>query len=433
MDHLPEKVTTTLAPVPVDPKTGKPMREKFLRAETFTLRPVLADDTIIDDALPKYAEYESSLYVFADVEYLTETQNIIYDEPIDLSDLVPYPPELSEEPEAFITDAIVQPYDRKGQLIITWITNFADACTLTFDGSSQTVRGTGVAEGYYTFHGVVNASLDATHEYTISGKGISLWKSFSYVDNDRYLLAGDPQIIGEDSADTWYRIQNKLSPLPTLIIGMGDQVDAITDGITRAEQYHMFTQQQTVPIATVRGNHDRNIHFMGHYGFPSNSREADFYFVHNRVLFIAIDSNNSDCEAHISFIRNALNSASYRWAVLLMHHSLYSTSQLTMTDHVRALRDGLTDFIVNQTDICMVIAGHEHFLCRTRYPGKLFFTVPTCTGSKYQPADYQDAEWNEFTDASMIPMYTVMDVTNSSITLTTYDIDGSIRDICSVT
>lgn len=432
VDNLPESVTEQLAPVPIDPITGEPQRESFLYAKTYTLRPFLLDDTIIDDALPRYADYDTSLYVFADVEYLTETQSIIFDGAVGSSDLPSNPPILAVEPEPFIRDAIVQPYDTKGKLIITWITNFTDACVLHCDGTSQTVRGTKVAKGYYTYHSVIDASLNTSHTYTIEGKGKSITKSFDYVDNNRYLLAGDPQIIAEDSAEKWYKTQNILSPLPTLIIGMGDQVDAITDSIMRTEQYHMFTEKHSVPIATVRGNHDRNEHFLGHYGFPSNAEGASFYFKHNNVLFIAIDTNIIDCEAHRSFIQKALNSNSYRWAILLTHHSLYSTSQAAKTTHVKALREGLTDFIVNQTDICMVIAGHEHFLCRTNYPGKLFFTVPTCTGSKFQAADYPEAPWNEVTDDSKVPMYTVMDVSNDSIRLTTYDIDGNLKDSCVV-
>lgn len=432
VDNLPGSVTKRLAPVPIDPDTGKPMTEHFMYAKTYTLSPVLLDDTIIDDALPRYADYDTSLYVFADVEYLTETQSIIYDGKVSASDLPSNPPKLTAEPEPFIRDAIVQPYDTKGKLIITWITNFTDNCTLTFGGKSQSIRGSKVADGYYTYHGVIDASLNASHSYTISGKGVSVTKLFSYIDSNRYLLAGDPQLIAEDSSETWYKIQNILSPLPTLIIGMGDQVDAITDAILRTEQYHMFTEKHSVPIATVRGNHDRNVHFLGHYGFPSNANGANFYFKHNGVLFIAIDTNETDCDAHIQFIQNALNKNTYKWAILLTHHSLYSTSQAANTAHVKALREGLTDFIVNQTDICMVIAGHEHFLCRTRYPGKMFFTVPTCTGSKYQAADYPEAPWNQVTDDSKVPMYTIMDVSDDEIVLTTYDIDGNLKDTCKV-
>lgn len=405
---------------------------KFMYAKTYTLKPKLLDDTIIDDALPRYADYDVTLYIYADVEYLTLSQNIVYDGDIQLNNLPSNPPELSAEPTPFIKDAFVQPYVTNDELIISWITNFTDSCELTFNGQTQTVTARSVVPGYQTYNAVVNAPIDSSYSYTISGKGINVTKEFQYHNNNRYLLAGDPQIIASDSAEMWYRVQNILNPLPTLIISMGDQVDAITDSLLRTEQYTMFTAQHSVPVATVRGNHDKTVDYLGHYGIP-NADGANHYFVHNNVLFIAIDTNSRDCEAHKTFIKKALDSSSYKWAVLLMHHSLYSTSQAAKTEHVTALRDGLTDFIVNQTDISLVLAGHEHFLARTTYPGKLFYTVPTCTGSKYNPADYLEAEWNELTNDEKIQMYTVMDVSDDEIILSTYDINNNLIDTCSVT
>ena len=431
VDNLPDTVVWESEELPILDEQGHEIPLHFIKAETYSLRPELSDDDIIDDALPKYADYDTVLYVYADVEYKTEAESIIYDGNVKSSDLPSAPPVIPPEPEPYIRDSIVQPGTRKGRLIITWISNFADDCRLSFNGSTQRVSGEMIADGYYTYHASVNAPIDHDYTYTITGRDVSLTKSFTYDDNDRYLLAGDPQIIDEDSAEVWYQVMNILNPLPTLIIGMGDQVDAITDGVLRKEQYRLFTDHQSVPIATVRGNHDRNIHFLGHYGLP-NAEEANFYFLHNGVLFIAIDSNSKDMEGLKSFIRSALRSSSYTWAVLLMHHSLFSSSEMCQTAHVKTLRNSLTDFIVNDTNIDFVLAGHEHFMCRTTYPGKLFFTVPTCTGSKYQPADNQEVEWNEVTIYQKKPMYTIMDVTSSLVTLTTKDLNGNVLDICEV-
>ena len=87
---------------------------------------------------------------------------------------------------------------------------------------------------------------------------------------------------------------------------------------------------------------------------------------------------------------------------------------------------------MDQTDIDLVLAGHEHFLCRTDYPGKLFFTCPTCTGSKYYSADNTDVEWAQVTIDTKVPKYTVMDVTGTALTLSTYDLEGNLIDICTV-
>lgn len=412
---------------PMDP----PERAHFVRAKAYTLRPELMDDTVIDDAIPKYADYDTIQYVYADVEYKTEAQSIIYDGEVSASDLPDTAPELPDLPEPFIRDAIVQPGAVKGQLIITWITNFTDDCTLDFGGNTYTVSGDSAAAGYYTYHATVSAALDQTHQYTISANGVSLTKSFSYPDSSRFLVVGDPQITIPQTADTWYQIQNILDPLPTMIVSMGDQVDAITDAILRTEQYHEFTAQQTVPIATVRGNHDRDVNFLGHYGLP-NASAGNWHFVHNGVLFIEIDSNVSDVVFHRQFITQALQTE-HTWAILLMHHSMYSTSSRALNNSTSALRNSLTGFIVDETDIDLVMAGHEHFLSHTTYPGKLFFTCATCTGSKYYTADNKDVEWSQVTIDTKVPKYTVMDVTDTLLTLRTYDLSGTMLDMCTVT
>ena len=431
-DNLPKKITQVINPVPIDPTTGKPQKESFLYAKTYQLKPFLMDDTIIDDAIPIYADYIAHLNVFSDVEYLTAETPILFDGVVKSSDLPANPPVLPVEPVPFISDSIVQPSAVKGTLIFTWITNFADACTFSLDGVSQSVKGTTIALGYYTYHVTATVSLNADHTYTIRGKGTSLSKSFRYNDSNRYMICGDPQIIKQNSADTWYKVQKILNPLPALIISMGDQVDSITDAIVRKEQYHMFAKEHSVPIATVRGNHDRNEHYFGHFGLPSNAQGADFYFQNGNVLFIAIDTNDKDVIKHKNFIKNALSSSTYRWAVLLMHHSMYSTSKRANSAYIKTLRDGLSNFIINETNICMVIAGHEHFLCRTSKPGKLFFTAATSTGSKFEVDDYLDAPWNEVTINTPVPKYTVMDVTDQEITLNTFDLYGTLVDRCVV-
>jgi hypothetical protein len=97
---------------------------------------------------------------------------------------------LPEEPVPFIRDAIVQPYTSEGKVIITWITNFTDACTITVNGNSQQVSCEDIVDGYYTFHAVVEAPLGGEYFYTIEGKnGVTLTKSFAMPDNMRFLIA----------------------------------------------------------------------------------------------------------------------------------------------------------------------------------------------------------------------------------------------------
>lgn len=432
VDNLPGKLVQTFHQELLTPDSlGNVPKQEFIRAETYTLKPVLVDDTIMDDAVPKYADYSASLFVFADVEYDAYTTDIYYDGVVTADNLPQSPEALPEQPSPFIKDAIVQPY-AEGKVIITWIGNFTDACTITLDGQSRSVSGQAVVEGYYTFRTVMDAPLGGQYTLTITGKnGVSLTKSFATPDNRRFLIVGDPQLIGEDTAQKWYEVQSVLSPLPTLILSLGDQVDAISDSLKRAGQLTMFTAEQSVPIATIRGNHEKNDHYLAHYGFP-HADGANYYFLHKGVLFIALDTENSNAQYHIDFIKKALAAETYDWSILLMHRGLYSLRKSSAGDKIGALRTELSDFIVKETDIALVLNGHEHYYARTQYPGKLFLTATTCTGAKYYVPDYLSAPWKDVVLESPTPLYTVMDVTSNQLVLTTYDFEGNTVDTVSV-
>lgn len=68
------------------------------RTKTYALIPTLLDNNIIDNASPYYADYDISLYIFKDVEYLVATKNIIYDDTVKSTDLPSNPPTLAEKP-----------------------------------------------------------------------------------------------------------------------------------------------------------------------------------------------------------------------------------------------------------------------------------------------------------------------------------------------
>ncbi|MCD7927357.1 MAG: metallophosphoesterase [Oscillospiraceae bacterium] len=428
VDNLPDTVTTGEK---VDGAT-------FQYAKTYTLKPQLRDDTVLDSALPYYADYDAELSILADVEYWIPAEQggqaaIYYDGDITLDDLQADPPELPQEPEAWIENLIAQPGSQEGELLLTWTSNFPEDCTLTFNGEEQTVSPSVLASGYRTYHATVEAPLGSSYDFTVEGNDCTATGAVDCPDSTVFLLAGDPQLIDEDDAENWYTVEALAGTLGAAeIVCLGDMTDAIVDTTLQETQYRLLAANQTVPVAAIRGNHDKDAHFFGHYGLPNadGGSVADFWYTFNGVLFIALDTNSTDCDYHISVMEQALEQE-HDWAVLLTHHSLYSTSQACMTTKVTALREGLTDFILS-SDIDFVIAGHEHFFCRTDYPGKLFLTTGTCTGCKYCSADYTDAAWSQVTVDTHVPMYTVMTVADSEVTLETYNLSGDLLDSCTV-
>lgn len=428
VDNLPGLVTWEADEMPTD-EFGEPLPLYLLKTETYRMTPEPSGDEAIDDAVPKYADYDTVLYVFADVEYNTEAESIIYDGVVQSSDLPSNPPVIPAEPAPYIKDVIVMPGAHKGKLIFSWVTNFPGSCLITVNGTTKRAVGENAAGAYFSYSATFDVPAGSEYTYLITGEDAEKEGEFRYPDNNRYLLISDPHIVDDITEGQLWTVKTAVNP--ALTICLGDAVDASTNAIARSDQYSLFTKRQRSPIAMVRGEHEDNPHFLAHYAFPNGSG-ANYYFSHDGVLFICVDTNDSP-NVIKPFIQRALASQSYTWAILCMHYSFFSTSEASNSAKVKTLRNSLTNFIVNETNIDLVISGHEHFFCRTRYPGKLFFTVPTCTAAKFYRPDNEEAQWGDVTIYREKPMYTVMDVSNTTLTLQTLDITGALIDTCEVT
>ena len=435
VDNLPPTVHEGEDPEPPTdlPEGEEPPRSVLMRTVTYTLRPTLLDDTAIDNAIPIYQDYEANFFVYADVEYLSQTTNILYDEQVLSSDLPSNPPTLPDKPTPWIRDIIFSPASSTDTLSVSWISNFDGPCTISINGSSKTVSPSSITKGYMTYKATVRVERGSRYSYTISGSGVSETGTINYPKTNLYRIMGDPQLIDEASAQNWYAMQNVGSPAgvePTLILSMGDQIDSIGNATLRNAQYTMFTKNQTVPIMVNRGNHDNNDAFLAHFNLP-NAEEADYYFIHNGVLFVLIDTNHKDYDKHKRIIEEGLASGPYDWAVLITHHSLYSSGKRATSDGVLELRKALNDFIVSKP-FDIVLSGHDHIYCRTSKPGKLFVTAPSSTGSKY----YEIVDGLPWTEVSMKltkPACIDMEVTSTSLNFSVINMEGKIIDEFEVT
>ena len=101
VDNLPGLETWEADDMPVD-EYGEPLPLYLLKTETYKLTPEPSGDDAIDDAIPKYADYDTVLFVFADVEYNTEAESIIYDGVVQSTDLPSNPPVIPPEPAPYI-------------------------------------------------------------------------------------------------------------------------------------------------------------------------------------------------------------------------------------------------------------------------------------------------------------------------------------------
>jgi hypothetical protein len=269
----------------------------------------------------------------------------------------------------------------------------AGARTFTATVAANTVSGgynghavlTGLDEKTdYSYRVLAGGEASETHEFS-TGKGKG---------NFDFLFFGDPQIgssgsVAQDSAG-WVDTLNvalAADPNVELLVSGGDQVntannEAEWDGFLAPEQ---LTEVPWVPTI---GNHDvggkayeqhlwtpntdrSDSHFAGN---PATTSGGDYWFTHNGVLFIDLNSNayktsaagvDAD-DAHLAYIKSVLAAQDVepRYTVLVYHHAIYSPADhANDSDNAERRRDFTTAF--SDLGVDLVLQGHDHSYSRS--------------------------------------------------------------------
>lgn len=416
-------------------KEGKSVEgQTLIDAVSYTLRPTLMDAEEIDNALPYYPDYMANFHTLSDVEYLTASSPIIYDSKVIASDLPLNPPTIPLTPTPFIRDIVFSPSRDTGMLEVAWIGNFDESCTIQINNRMYTVRPQRITDGYATFKTSVVATMGKSYSYTINGKGVTINGTIDYPNSKVYRICGDPQIIDEISAQEWYKGQNMASPFgvkPTLLLSMGDQIDAISSPKLKKIQYSMFAKGLVSPVMVTRGNHDKTESFLAQYSMP-NSNGGDYYFIHQDTLFVVIDTTHRDFDKHKATINNGLASGSYSTAILVMHHGMYTVGSNAYADTTIQLRNNLASFIESKP-FNIVMSGHDHIYCRNVKSNITFMVAPSCTGSKYYKVENPNAPWAEFYMELKKPVMMDMKVNATTLEFILFDYEGNTIDQFTIT
>lgn len=403
--------------------------QTLIKTESYTLKPILLDDEEVDNAMPYYPDYIAELHTLADVEYLSGTTQVLYDDKVTSSDLPSNPPTLPSAPTPFIRDVIFSPSKNTNSLEVAWISNFDASCTIQINNKIYTVKPQRIADGYATYKIMVGVEIGKSYDYIVSGNGVTVTGNIDYPSGNIYRICGDPQLIDELSAQHWYTGQDMPSPFgnkPTLLLSTGDQIDAITSNKLKRIQYSMFAHNQRMPIMVARGNHDKTESFLAQYSMP-NANGGDYYFIHQDTLFVVIDTTHVDYEKHKTIINQGLSSGSYSTSILVMHHGMYTVGSNAYADTVIKLRNNLSEFIESKP-FNVVLSGHDHIYCRNMKSNKLFIVAPSCTASKLYKVENPNAPWAEVHMEMKVPAMIDMRINTTTIDFIMFDYDGNILD-----
>lgn len=334
------------------------------------------------------------------------------------------------------------------------------------------------------------------YEYRIGDKNDNIWsdfysfrtepenlKSFSFIgisDSQSGTEADSYDIVG-----TVIKKAMKDVPDTAFFVNMGDVVN-LGDSKKEYDRYFkaMGNYIKTLPVMAVLGNHDSRgdsitagKYFSLHFNNPDNAKsvfesisaddvERDFSkgvvnnmaetvysFEYGNAHFAVLNSSSdwdmedtyTILEAQKEWLRNDLKNTDKKWKIVLIHQGMYTAR----TDRFNT-KSVLLD-VIDECEVDLVLQGHDHIVTRT-YPMKndkivsksnadnIFKgtgTVYTIFGSAgpFRPEYLYKAE--EYaavmnTTSSENPCYSIFEISDNNITVTTKQINGFIVDKFSI-
>ena len=303
--------------------------------------------------------------------------------------------------------------------------------------------------GYIHKTTVGGLKSSASYEYKLIGADKTESEVFSFKTGSpskySFLAVGDPQIASAANGRIWRATLSAAVtnfPNAAFLIGTGDQVDNYR-GNSAFEYAEFFSpgELHSLPTAFAVGNHDNglSLHAKSFY-FPNTAAVGpgatnfDFWFRYGSTLFMVLDSNVSDTEAHKTFLDGAVKANSDAvWKIVIFHHSLYSEGPHSVTADTKDRRNSWP-FLFDEIGADLIISGHDHCYTRTHMmkgnkiaeegSGTLYITLNSSSGSKYYDfAAAAPAAYSAVRGQSRAPEFSVIDVNDAELTISVYRAD----------
>lgn len=309
-------------------------------------------------------------------------------------------------------------------------------------------------------------SENTTYAYRVGSDALG-WsdvQTFSTADfsgDYNFLFFGDPQIGASGNVESdrigWQDtldVALQQFPQSEMLFSAGDQVNTASS----ENEYDAFLspqQMQQIPVVPVNGNHDVGSKaYEQHYTTPNLDPEAgaalsdsssggDYWFMFKDVLYLVINSNNPDIDAHEQFLRDVVaeHGDEAKWSMLAFHHSIYSVAAHVNDSNIISMRNELPT-LISDLGIDLVLQGHDHSYTRSYLINNgelanpdetaasnevvagegdvLYVTANSASGSKYYDVTAPDAWYASVINQEKVRNYTNIEVTDAAITITTY-------------
>ncbi|MCI7098295.1 MAG: metallophosphoesterase family protein [Lachnospiraceae bacterium] len=155
---------------------------------------------------------------------------------------------------------------------------------------------------------------------------------------------------------------------------------------------------KSLPVATTVGNHDAdNANYTYHFNTPNSSElgsngivGGDYYFTYGDVLFMMLNTQDTNVAEHKQFIEQATAANSdCKWRIVTLHQDIYGSAEHSNEPEITNLRYQLAPYF-EEYDVDAVLTGHDHAYSRSR-----MLLGGTAT------SDYTDDEFDEMLERDM--------------------------------
>lgn len=247
-----------------------------------------------------------------------------------------------------------------------------------------------------------------TYYYQVSGKEV---ESFVTGNADEFTFAfvGDPQIGSsnemkakkpENLTEEFYQVQEESvasdsynwattlnqarvnNPNTAFVVSAGDQIQtnaAKVESTTISEiEYSGYLSPEaltSLPVATTVGNHDAdNANYQYHFNVPNLSNYGDngyaggdYYFTYGNVLFMMLNTQDTNNAEHEAFIRQTVETNSdCQWKIVTLHQDIYGSAEHSNEPEIVNLRYALTP-VFEEVGVDVVLTGHDHAYSRSKF------------------------------------------------------------------
>ncbi len=247
-------------------------------------------------------------------------------------------------------------------------------------------------------------SANTTYYYQVAGKDI---ESFTTGDSSNFTFAfvGDPQIgssnplkgadteefynaqsdaVSSDSYNWAHTLELIKEAGSDFVVSAGDQIQTTKKkspgkSSTVSEiEYAGYLSPETLtslPVATTVGNHDAdNANYTYHFNVPNQSSlgdngkvGGDYYFIYGNVLFMMLNTQDTNSAEHIEFIKNTVESnQNVKWKVVTLHQDIYGSAEHSNEPEIVNLRYALTP-VFEECGVDVVLTGHDHAYSRSKF------------------------------------------------------------------